>query len=83
MQESLIPQQKQDLLEKGVKWLKQIGIKSLYNVLDNIDLDVGVRILMDSCGYGILKPNIILIGYKYGWFNCADEDINSYLNILK
>lgn len=52
----------------------------MYNVLDNIDLDVGVRIV-NSCSYGILKPNIILLGYKNDWF--ADEDIQTYLNVLK
>ncbi|MBO8695563.1 hypothetical protein INO35_14415, partial [Staphylococcus aureus] len=32
--------------------------------------------------HGILKPNIILLGYKHGWFNCTDYDIQTYLNIL-
>lgn len=75
-------EKKQHLLKKGVHWLKQSGIKSLYNILDGIHLDVGVR-MMDSCGYGILKPNIILIGYKNNWFDCADEDIQTYLNAIK
>jgi len=65
-----------------MEWLKQSRIKSLYNVLDNTDLDIGVRII-DSCSHGILKPNIALVGYKYGWFNDADEDVQTYLNILK
>lgn len=75
-------EQKQQLLKNGVNWLKQSGIKSLYNVLDDINIDVGVR-MMDTCGYGILKPNIILVGYKNGWFNCGDEDTQTYLNTIK
>ena len=51
-------------------------------MLDNIDLDIGVHII-NSCGHGILKPNIILIGYKHGWFHCTDDDIQTYLNIIK
>jgi len=82
LQDPLIHKPKKVLLEKGVNWLKQTGIKSLYNVLDNIDLDIGVHII-NSCGHGILKPNIILLGYKHGWFNCTDNDIQTYLNILK
>lgn len=70
------------MLEKGAKWLKQSGIKSLYNIIDNIELDVGFRI-MNNYGHGILKPNIVLVGYKYDWFSCEDEDIQTYLNILK
>lgn len=54
----------------------------MYNVLDNIDLDIGVHII-NSCGHGILKPNIILLGYKHDWFNCTNDDIQTYLNILK
>lgn len=65
-----------------MNWLNQTGVKSLYNVLDNIDLDIGVHII-NSCGHGILKPNIILLGYKHDWFHCTDDDIQTYLNILK
>lgn len=65
-----------------MKWLKITGIKSLYNVLDNVNLDDGVSVVA-SCGHGILKPNIVLIGYKKDWFNCSDEDIETYLNTLK
>lgn len=75
-------EQIQDLLEEGSNWLRKSGIKSLYNVLDNIDLDDGVRV-MDSCGHGILKPNIVVVGYKNDWFNCEDEYVQTYLNILK
>lgn len=82
VQDPLMLEQKQKLLKKGVNWLKKSGIKSLYNVLDDINLDAGVR-MMDSCGYGILKPNIILVGYKNDWFNCADEEIQTYLNTIK
>ncbi|VVC37171.1 Hypothetical protein CINCED_3A017148 [Cinara cedri] len=82
IKEALIPKLKQDIFRNGVKWLKKMGIKSLYSVLDNIDLDIGVRIMMDCSGHGILKPNIILVGYKHGWFNCVHKDIKSYLNIL-
>ncbi|XP_060864758.1 bumetanide-sensitive sodium-(potassium)-chloride cotransporter-like [Metopolophium dirhodum] len=81
IKDPLIHKPKKVLLKKGVNWLNQTGIKSLYNVLDNIDLDIGVHII-NSCGHGILKPNIILLGYKHGWFNSTDDDIQTYLNIL-
>lgn len=74
--------EKRELFKKGMNWLRQTGIKSLYNVLDNINLDVGVG-MMDSCGHGILKPNIILVGYKNDWFNSSDEEVETYLNALK
>lgn len=65
-----------------MEWLKKTGVKSLYTVLDNIDLDDSISI-MASCGHGILKPNVVLIGYKNDWFNCTDEDVETYLNALK
>lgn len=74
---------KQESLEKGMQWLKQGGIKSLYSILDNIDLDIGVYDVINTCGHSILKPNIILIGYKHDWFNCKNEDIQIYLNLFK
>ncbi|XP_025406832.1 bumetanide-sensitive sodium-(potassium)-chloride cotransporter-like isoform X3 [Sipha flava] len=79
--EPLVYEEKQLLVKKGVHWLKKSGIKSLYNVLDGIHLDIGVR-MMYSCGYGILKPNIILVGYKNNWFDYVDEDIQTYLNTI-
>jgi len=65
-----------------MRWLQQNRIKYLYNVLDSVDLDTGVH-TMNSCGIGILKPNIILIGFKNNWFNSPDEDVQTYLNTLK
>lgn len=38
---------------------------------------------MGSCSYGILRPNIVMIGYKNSWFNYEDKDIQNYLNALK
>lgn len=54
----------------------------MYNVLDNIDLDVAIHV-MNNCSYGILKPNIILVGYKSNWFKSADKDVQTYFNILR
>lgn len=75
-------EQKQELLENGKNWLRQKKIKALYNVLDNVGLDTGVR-MINSCSQGILKPNILQIGYKNNWFSSTHEDIQIYLNILK
>lgn len=79
-QECLTRERKQQLLVNGTEWLKRTGIKSLYNVLDNIELHVGVRI-MHSCGHGVIKPNVVLLGYKNGWSN--NSDVQTYLNVLK
>jgi len=79
---SLTPRQKKIRLDKGIQWLKNSGIKSLYVVIDNIGLDLATHIVY-SCGHGQFKPNIVMVGYKSDWLNCPYQDLQTYLNIFK
>jgi len=74
--------QKKICLKKGIQWLKNSRIKSLYVVIDNTELDLATRIIY-SCGHGQLKPNIAMVGYKSDWLNCPYQDLQAYLNIFK
>ncbi|XP_029347410.1 bumetanide-sensitive sodium-(potassium)-chloride cotransporter-like isoform X2 [Acyrthosiphon pisum] len=78
---SLTPRQKKICLDKGIRWLRNSGIKSLYVVIDNIELDIATHIIY-SCGHGQLRPNIAMIGYKSDWLNCPYQDLQTYLNIF-
>jgi len=79
---SITPRQKQICLDKGIQWLRKSGIKSLYIVIDNIELDLATYLIY-SCGHGQLKPNIVMVGYKSDWLNCPYQDLQTYLNIFK
>ncbi|XP_050443364.1 bumetanide-sensitive sodium-(potassium)-chloride cotransporter-like isoform X2 [Adelges cooleyi] len=77
----LAPEQRQTILDTGIGRFKKKGIKCLYNVLDQIDLDTAVR-MMYLCGHGQLKPNIVLFGYKSDWMSCPEPQLQTYFNIL-
>jgi len=79
---SLTQRQKKICIDKGFQWLKSSGIKSLYVVLDNIELDSAIHMIY-SFGLGQLRPNIAMIGYKSDWLNCPSQDLQTYLNIFK
>ncbi|KAL4099117.1 hypothetical protein QTP88_023595 [Uroleucon formosanum] len=79
---SLTLRQKKIFLARGIKWLRNSGIKSLYVVIDGIELDVATHMIY-SCGHGQLRPNIAMIGYKSNWLNCPYQDLQTYLNIFK
>ncbi|XP_060833886.1 bumetanide-sensitive sodium-(potassium)-chloride cotransporter-like isoform X2 [Rhopalosiphum padi] len=78
---SLTPRQKKIRLDKGIQWLRNSGIKSLYVVIDNIGLDLATHMVY-SCGHGQFKPNIVMVGYKSDWLNCPYQDLQTYLNIF-
>lgn len=75
-------EQKKIYFDEGIQWLKESGIKSLYAVIENIDLDAATSMIY-TCSHGILKPNIVLVGYKSDWLNCPYKDLQTYLNIYK
>lgn len=75
-------EQRKTHLKRGTKWLKSAKINSLYVVLDNAGMDVATHMVY-SCSHGLLRPNIVLVGYKSDWLNCPIEDLHSFLNIFQ
>jgi len=64
------------------KWFDARRIKAFYNIVDGIGFEEGVRALMLTSGFGKLKPNIVLMGYKSDWRYCDAEDLETYFNVL-
>lgn len=75
-------EQKKNFVDAGMRWLKKAHVKSLYVVMDNIDLDLATNVVY-NCGHGQLRPNIVLIGYKSDWLSCPNEELRTFLNIFK
>ncbi|CAI6364618.1 unnamed protein product [Macrosiphum euphorbiae] len=78
---SITLKQKKIYLARGIQWLRKSGIKSLYVVIDNIELDLATHMIY-NCGHGQLRPNIAMVGYKSNWLNCPYQDLQTYLNIF-
>lgn len=70
-------------LEQGNKWLAARKIKAFYNVIDDVTLEEGVRVLTQVSGIGKFSPNMLLLGYKADWQTCNRKDLKTYFNVLQ
>ena len=74
---------RQEITKEANKYLEAKKIKAFYNLIDDINFENGVRMLMNSSGFGKLSPNIALMGYKADWHSCNYSVLNAYFNILQ
>lgn len=74
---------RQEITREANKYLEAKKIKAFYNLIDDINFENGVRMLMNSSGFGKLSPNIALMGYKADWQSCNYSVLNAYFNILQ
>ncbi|VDP54889.1 unnamed protein product [Heligmosomoides polygyrus] len=49
------------------EWLRKRRVKAFYAAVANASLRAGSQSLLQVCGLGKLRPNIILIGFKTNW----------------
>ena len=70
-------------LKEGNKWLDVRKVKGFYTIVDGLNLEEGVRTLIQSSGIGKLAPNIILMGYKSDWRTCSPNELIEYFKILQ
>ena len=53
---------KEEIKERGEKWLQINHIKAFYAITSNDKTSDGVQAAMDFCGLGKLSPNMLLLG---------------------
>ncbi|XP_037939508.1 bumetanide-sensitive sodium-(potassium)-chloride cotransporter isoform X2 [Teleopsis dalmanni] len=70
------------LQERASSWFRKHRVKGFYSLVDGEDFESGSRALMQACGIGKLKPNILLMGYKADWQTCERKDLNQYFNVM-
>jgi solute carrier family 12 sodium/potassium/chloride transporter 2 len=51
--------------------------------VDEVSFEDGSKALMQASGVGKLKPNILMMGYKSNWRECAAEDLQMYFDIMQ
>ncbi|CAJ0589999.1 unnamed protein product [Cylicocyclus nassatus] len=69
-------------------WLRKRHVKAFYVSVANVSLRAGAQSLLQVCGLGHLKPNIILIGFKSNWHRCCIStetlnDLNDYFGTIQ
>ncbi|XP_004525272.1 bumetanide-sensitive sodium-(potassium)-chloride cotransporter isoform X2 [Ceratitis capitata] len=70
------------LQDRATTWFRKHNIKGFYSLVDGEDFESGTRALMQACGIGKLKPNILLMGYKNDWQTCDKKELDQYFNIM-
>ncbi|XP_067646757.1 bumetanide-sensitive sodium-(potassium)-chloride cotransporter isoform X2 [Eurosta solidaginis] len=70
------------LQDRATSWFRKHRVKGFYALVDGEDFESGSRALMQACGIGKMKPNILLMGYKNDWQTCDRKDLNQYFNVM-
>lgn len=71
------------MLLKTTAWLRVNKVKAFYSVVDGATFQDGATSLMQACGLGKMKPNILLMGYKQDWSTCPRKNLVMYFNVMQ
>ncbi|KAK3929264.1 Bumetanide-sensitive sodium-(potassium)-chloride cotransporter [Frankliniella fusca] len=63
-------------------WLRSRKIKAFYSLVDGLRFEEGAKALLQTCGIGKLKPNVLLMGFKADWRTASSADLLAYFNVL-
>ncbi|CAG7732395.1 unnamed protein product, partial [Allacma fusca] len=70
------------LVQKAQSWFHSHKIKAFYCVVDDVNFEEGAKSLLQACGVGKLRPNILLMGYKNNWAVCNGDELRHYFNTI-
>ncbi|OXU28442.1 hypothetical protein TSAR_008414 [Trichomalopsis sarcophagae] len=70
------------MLAKTTAWLRSNKVKAFYSLVDGASYQDGATSLMQACGLGKMRPNILLMGYKQDWSSCPRDNLVSYFNVM-
>ncbi|VDK47182.1 unnamed protein product [Cylicostephanus goldi] len=70
------------------EWLRKRHVKAFYTAVANVSLRAGAQSLLQVCGLGKLRPNIILIGFKSNWYRYGAipetlDEMNDYFGTIQ
>lgn len=72
-----------DKIDNAYKYFKDKGIKAFYNLVDDVEISMGIKLMIQSSGFGRLCPNIVLMGYQSNWASAGNASLKIYYNILQ
>ncbi|XP_077555493.1 sodium chloride cotransporter 69 [Haemaphysalis longicornis] len=70
------------LTNRANAWLQRRKIKAFYTLVRDEDFTHGVKSMLQSCGLGKLRPNVVMIGYKSNWQTCDRQDVLKYFSVI-
>ncbi|XKL68875.1 hypothetical protein PGB90_006644 [Kerria lacca] len=63
-------------------YLNERKIKAFSSFVDGLTFENGAKAMIQCCGIGKLRPNILMMGYKTNWRSSSSESLQEYFNIL-
>ncbi|KAK6179341.1 hypothetical protein SNE40_011727 [Patella caerulea] len=70
------------LSEEAYAWLNKRHIKSFYRTATAPSFRLGAQSLMQLCGIGKLRPNLLMMGFKSNWSSCSGKEVFEYFNVI-
>ncbi|GAB6028057.1 solute carrier 12 [Chamberlinius hualienensis] len=78
----LLQRERNSLEKSQYRWLSERNCRAFYSVIEDDNLENGSKALLQTVGVGKLRPNMVLLGYKYNWAGCSEKDVIEYFSIL-
>lgn len=72
-----------EMIDETYRYFDLQKIKGFYNLVDDIDMESGIKLMIQSSGFGRLSPNIVLMGYKNDWSSCGYTALQTYFKVLQ
>jgi solute carrier family 12 sodium/potassium/chloride transporter 2 len=72
-----------EMIRETYRYFDQKKMKAFYNLVDDVNMETGIKIMIQSSGFGKLSPNIVLMGYKGDWATCSFVALKTYFNVLQ
>lgn len=82
-QEKLSFKQRQQMTNETYRYFDTKKIKAFYNLIDDVSMETGIRMMIQSTGFGNLSPNILMMGYKTDWATAGTVGLTTYFNVLQ
>lgn len=72
-----------DKVNDAYKYFEDKGIKAFYNLIDDTDIIIGIKLMIQSSGFGRLSPNLVMMGYQTSWATAGNASLKTYYSILQ
>lgn len=72
-----------EMEKETYRYFETKKIKAFYNLIDDVKMDTGIKMMIQSSGFGKLSPNIVMMGYKADWAIGSYSSLKTYFNVLQ
>lgn len=72
-----------EMVAEAYRYFDSRKVKAFYNLIDDVNIETGIKLMIQSSGFGRLSPNILMMGYKTDWSSCPFSALKTYFNVLQ